>query len=162
MDSLGPAQLFFEAKENGADINLHFISSTTDNELRSSLGLGFSKLTPYEDFELAKCDIIVISGVDFSLLKDFNFKNKNQSFYHWLNEQYYNGATLVSICTGAFILADAGLLKGKKATTHWKAFDELNKNFQTQNYSRIDYLWKTNVFIRVPECFLVLIYACIL
>lgn len=129
LDSLGPAQLFFEAKENGADINLHFISSTTDNEMTSSLGLGFSKLTPYKEFELGKSDIIVIPGIDFSLLKDSNFKNKNESFYHWLNKQYNNGATLVSICTGAFILAEAGLLKGKKATTHWKAFDEFERKF---------------------------------
>ena len=129
LDSLGPAQLFFEAKENGADINLHFISSTADNELKSSLGLGFSKLTPFKEFKLGRDDIIVIPGVDFSLLKDSYFNNKNKSFYHWLNGQYNNGATLVSICTGAFILADAGLLKDKKATTHWKAFDEFERKF---------------------------------
>lgn len=129
LDSLGPAQLFFEAKENGADINLHFVSSTTDNELTSSLGLGFSKLTPYEEFELGSGDIIIIPGIDFSLLKNLDSKNKNQRFYNWLNKQYNNGTTLVSICTGAFILAEAGLLKHKKATTHWKAFDEFEQKF---------------------------------
>lgn len=129
LDSLGPAQLFFEAMENGADIHLHFISSTKDVELVSSIGIGFSKLTSYQDFKLDKEDIIVIPGVDFSLLNDSSFKNKNQSFYHWLHEQYNNGSTLVSICTGAFILADAGLLKHKKATTHWKAFDTFEQKF---------------------------------
>lgn len=129
LDSLGSAQLFFEAKENGADINLHFISSTTDNELTSSLGLGFSKLTPYKGFELGTGDIIIIPGIEFSLLNDSSFKKENHSFYHWLNKQYSSGATLVSICTGAFILAEAGLLKDKKATTHWKAFDEFEQKF---------------------------------
>lgn len=129
LDSLGPAQLFFEAKENGANLNLHFVSSTLDNELESSLGLGFSKLIPYREFKLGEDDVIVIPGIEFSLLKDSNFKKENQSFYHWLNTQYSNGATLVSICTGAFILADAGLLKGKKATTHWKAFAEFENKF---------------------------------
>lgn len=129
LDSLGPAQLFFEAKENGADINLHFVSSTSENELTSSLGLGFSKLTTYLDFELSEDDIVVIPGIEFSLLQDAKFKTENRGFYRWLNMQYTNGATLVSICTGAFILAEAGLLKHKKATTHWKVFDEFEQKF---------------------------------
>ena len=35
------------------------------------------------------------------------------------------GARIVSICTGAFLLAAAGLLAGKRATTHWLAAPEL-------------------------------------
>lgn len=129
LDSLGPAQLFFEAKENGAKIELHFVSSTNNDELISSLGLGFSKLIPYKEIELFKNDILVIPGIEFSLLQGFNFKKESQGFYKWLNAQYKKGTTLVSICTGAFILADAGLLKGKKATTHWKAFDEFEQKY---------------------------------
>ena len=129
LDSLGPAQLFLETKENGADINLHFVSSTLEKEMESSLGLGFSRLMPYPEFALGTEDIIVIPGIDFSLLTDPDFKKENEDFYIWLNEQYNSGATLVSICTGAFLLGDAGLLKGKQATTHWKAFDEFEKKF---------------------------------
>ena len=129
LDSLGPAQLFFEAKENGADIRLHFISSTKENELISSIGIGFSKLTSYQEFKLGKDDVIVIPGIEFSLLKNNNFKTENKPLYQWLGEQYNSGATLVSICTGAFILGDSGLLKGKKATTHWKVFDEFQQKY---------------------------------
>ncbi len=129
LDSLGPAQLFYEAKDNGADINLHFVSSTLENELDSAIGIGFSKLTPYKEFELTEDDFVVIPGIEFPLLIDSKFKRESKDFYAWLNAQYTNGATMVSVCTGAFLLADAGLLKGKKATTHWKAFDIFEHKF---------------------------------
>jgi transcriptional regulator GlxA family with amidase domain len=40
-----------------------------------------------------------------------------------------NGARIASICTGAFVLAAAGLLSGMRATTHWNAADMLAKRY---------------------------------
>jgi transcriptional regulator GlxA family with amidase domain len=36
---------------------------------------------------------------------------------------------IVSVCTGAFLLAEAGLLKGKRATTHWSACAQLQRRY---------------------------------
>lgn len=129
LDIIGPAQLFYECKDNGADLDLFFVSSTKTTELDSSLGLGFSNLTPYESLALNSDDIIVVPGIEFSLLMDGDFKIESQDFYSWMRKQYGNGVTMVSVCTGAFILGDAGLLKGKNATTHWKAFDVFEEKF---------------------------------
>jgi transcriptional regulator GlxA family with amidase domain len=47
----------------------------------------------------------------------------------WLWEQHKNGAEIASFCTGAFLLAAAGLLNGKEATTHIDAAEALASNF---------------------------------
>ena len=39
------------------------------------------------------------------------------------------GARMVSICTGAFVLAEAGVLDGRRATTHWAHTDRLARRF---------------------------------
>src|SRR5215472_13872991 len=53
----------------------------------------------------------------------------DQSVLNWLRLQSKNARRVVSICTGAFLLARAGLLDGKRATTHWKFANELAQRY---------------------------------
>jgi transcriptional regulator GlxA family with amidase domain len=47
----------------------------------------------------------------------------------WLRRHHAGIGTIVSICTGAFILGEAGLLDGRRATTHWLRLGELRSRF---------------------------------
>lgn len=47
----------------------------------------------------------------------------------WLRVCYLNGATLATACSGAMLLAEAGLLNGQEATTHWAWCDTLKRRY---------------------------------
>ncbi len=47
----------------------------------------------------------------------------------WITEMYACGAIVTSVCSGALLLATAGLLDGKEATTHWGFADMMSRKF---------------------------------
>lgn len=54
----------------------------------------------------------------------------------WLREQYQNGAIISAVGTGCCFLAEAGLLDGKAATTHWHYFDQFQKDYPQVHLKR--------------------------
>jgi len=54
---------------------------------------------------------------------------KSEPLLTWLRQEYQNGALISAVGTGCCFLAEAGLLDGKAATTHWHYFDQFQKDY---------------------------------
>ncbi len=71
-------------------------------------------------------DLIIIP----SLVRDYRKALEgNRAFVSWIKQRYRDGAEVASMCTGAFMLASAGLLDGRSCATHWSAADLFRSSF---------------------------------
>ena len=75
----------------------------------------------------AVADVICIP--ELALPPGESFEGRFTEEIEWLRRCYAAGATLASACSGAMLLAEAGLLDGHEATTHWAYCDILQRRF---------------------------------
>ncbi len=92
---------------------------------------GLVTVTPHTHIDdTPKTDLIIIP----SLIRDYQKAMKGtQLLSDWVIEQYRNGAEIASMCSGAYMLAAAGLLDGKKCSTHWCYEDNFRSLFPNVN-----------------------------
>jgi transcriptional regulator GlxA family with amidase domain len=76
--------------------------------------------------EVGARDIVLVVGAESEPLQR---AMRDKDLQDWLIRSYRAGARLGSICTGAFLLGQAGLFDGRKATTHWAAREQLARLF---------------------------------
>lgn len=112
LDLTGPYEVFSSA----ADTEVHLIWKDR-NPVRSSSGLVFVPTATFDD--CPPLDVICIPGGGVNpLLHD-------KTVLDFVRSQAQKVQYITSVCTGALVLGAAGLLKGRKATTHWNALDFL-------------------------------------
>jgi transcriptional regulator GlxA family with amidase domain len=127
LDLTGPVQVFYEAATYGQPYRLTFCSY--QSVVSSAVGLGLGPLVPFAEVLLVPGDVIFLPGLAMDYLRSEAFRQEGTAFFEWLREQHARGVHLCSICTGAFLLAHAGLLDGKKCTTHWRRLAELQARY---------------------------------
>ncbi|CAG9171234.1 GlxA family transcriptional regulator [Cupriavidus pampae] len=85
-----------------------------------------------ETFPARDVDTIIVPGTPDIL----DVVDASGALVHWLRQSAANVRRTASVCTGAFFLAEAGLLHGRRATTHWINIDDLAARFPTLTVDR--------------------------
>lgn len=113
LDLTGPHDIFSSAE--GTDVLLIWKDR---NPVISSSGLTFVPTATFDD--CPPLDVICIPGGG-----GVNPLLTDTVVLDFVREQARNARYVTSVCTGALVLGAAGLLTGKRATTHWNAMDFL-------------------------------------
>ncbi|MCB1349837.1 MAG: GlxA family transcriptional regulator [Maritimibacter sp.] len=77
--------------------------------------------------------VIVCGGEDVAA-------QTSKTLLSWLRREARRGAAMGAFCTGAHVLAEAGLLDGKRATIHWENHDGFTEAFENVELSRAVYV----------------------
>ena len=103
--------------------NLQLVGLTSD--VRVSDGM----FTIHTDATLAtarKPDLIIVPALSGDLGRAIQV---NRAFVPWIVQHYKEGTEVASLCLGAFLLAETGLLDGKTCSTHWLFANEFRDRF---------------------------------
>lgn len=121
LDAVGPAEVFAEANRFGADYVLQ-IASVDGREVTTSIGTRFAVTQTISAIEGA--DTVVVAGGDVLVGRPID-----PALVEALASVPGRTRRLASVCTGSFVLAQAGLLDGRRATTHWRHTSLLARAF---------------------------------
>jgi transcriptional regulator GlxA family with amidase domain len=114
---------FLEAEGKQPLFNVKLVGLSREVQLENSV---FSVHTDQLIDDVKKTDLIFIPALSGDMDKALEM---NKPIVPWIVDQYKNGAEVASLCIGAFLLAETGLLKGKKCSTHWNSANEFRTRF---------------------------------
>ena len=126
LDFAGPYEVFSITRYMNGHEKPFTVSTVAQTKqlIRARNGL---RVQPDYDFsDSPQFDILIIPGGYGA--EEIEIHNK--LLINWISGKRSSTSIIASVCTGAFLLAEAGLLDGKQATTHWMDIDRLKRDYR--------------------------------
>ncbi|ELY65909.1 DJ-1/PfpI family protein [Natrinema versiforme] len=120
LDAIGPYEVLENGAQAGAAIETQLVILEETPLVTASHGL---RVEP--DGVLGDPDLLVVPGGGWTTEGGVRAAVEDGRLPEAVAARHADGATVASVCTGAMILADAGLLEGRPATSHQVAIDDL-------------------------------------
>jgi transcriptional regulator GlxA family with amidase domain len=122
--SLTAVKLREAGRERMSGYSVEVVSATDDLTIRSSSGLTILAQRTWRQIDYEIDTLLVAGGMDLWTGKG------HTELLAWIRTQIAKARRFGSICTGAFVLAEAGLLNGKRVTTHWNFCQQLQQAYK--------------------------------
>jgi len=119
IDAMGPWEVFQDVAVEGRGFDA-FELFTVAESLAPVTGSAGIKVIPNYTFADAPPPKVIVIGAQ---------AGRTAAMFDWLKRASEAADVVMSVCTGAFILAQSGLIDGKTATTHHDFFDQFEKKF---------------------------------
>ncbi len=122
LDVLGPFEVFKMAEAAGADLHVRRVTRTSQSTVTASHGTRYEPDGTYR----SGADVVVVPGGGWIDRNRGVWQETQEGGWGPLLQQAANGgAVMASVCTGAMLLAHAGIIAARPATTHHLAWDDL-------------------------------------
>ena len=126
LDAVGPYEVL--SRVPGATVQFVATARGMKRTDRGSLGLNADVSLD----EVTRCDVVVVPGG-----RGVDAAAEDERLLGWLRDVDASSTWTTSVCTGALALGAAGLLQGRRATTHWTAVDRLASFGATWDEQRV-------------------------
>jgi transcriptional regulator GlxA family with amidase domain len=144
LDVYGPLEVFGDANRSRSDgpiYEISIVSASPDRDVLTHLGTTLRTDRTYVEHR-GPVDTLLVAGFD-----GVSKVRYEPRFLNWLKDRCSSSRRFGSVCTGALVLAEAGLLDGRRATTHWNWCEEL-----ARDYPRVT-VDPTPIFVRDGNCY---------
>jgi transcriptional regulator GlxA family with amidase domain len=119
LDWAGPWEVLSYWSKSHPEDDVEVFTVARDNSAPIECAKGLRVLADYSWESVPEIDVLVYPGGRGTRAQ------VGDDEVRWVRSIHERARLTTSVCTGALVLADAGLLEGRPATTHWNDFDEL-------------------------------------